>query len=85
LNLEAARQRVDVTRQAAAQAAESLRILQDRYAASLATMTDVLSAETAHARAQRDHLNAIFDCRIAYAALELATGELSADSPAVVR
>jgi len=62
-----------------------LRILQDRYEASLATITDVLGAETAHDRAQRDYLNAVFDYRISYAALELATGELSADSQAVVQ
>jgi len=85
LNLDAARQRVEVSRESAAQAQESLRILQDRYGASLATMTDVLGAETAHDRAQRDYLNAVFDYRIAFAALELATGELSAESEAVVR
>ncbi|MGD0693821.1 MAG: TolC family protein [Terriglobia bacterium] len=85
LNLDAARQRVEVSRQSADQAQESLRILQDRYEASLATITDVLGAETAHDRAQRDYLNAVFDYRISYAALELATGELSADSQAVVQ
>jgi len=85
LNLDAARQRVEVSRQSAAQAAESLRILRDRYETGLAAITDVLGAETAHTRAQRDYLNGIFDYRIASAALELATGELAADSQAVVR
>jgi outer membrane protein TolC len=82
LNLTAANERVEVSRQSAAQIAESLRILRDRYETGLASMTDVLGTETAHARAQRDYLNAVYDYRMAYAALELATGELAPGSPA---
>jgi outer membrane protein len=85
LNLTAARQRVDVTRDAASQAQESLNILRNRYGAGLATITDVLNAETAHAGAQRDYLSAVYDDRMAYATLELATGELAPGSQAVVR
>lgn len=85
LNLNSARERVEVSRQSASQIAESLRILRDRYEAGLATITDVLTSEAAHARAQRDYLNAVYDCRIAFATLELATGELSPDSQSVVR
>ena len=85
LNLAAARQRVDVSRDAASQAEESLKILRNRYEAGLVTITDLLSAETAHARAQRDYLNAVYDDRIADATLELATGELNPGSPAVLR
>jgi outer membrane protein len=85
LNLTAAGERVEVSRQSASQAQESLRILQNRYEAGLETITDVLSAETAHARAQRDFLNAVYDERIAFATLELATGELAANSQSVVR
>jgi outer membrane protein len=85
LSLNAARQRVEVSRDAASQAEESLTILRNRYEAGLVTITDLLSAETAHARAQRDHLSAVYDDRIAYAALELATGELGPGSAAVVR
>jgi outer membrane protein TolC len=85
LNLDAARQRLEVSRESAAQAAESLRILRDRYEAGLATITDVLRAETMHTSAQRNFLNALFDYRIGFAALEFATGELGPDSPAVTR
>jgi hypothetical protein len=35
--------------------------------------------------AEKSFLNATFDYRIAFAALELATGELAANSPAVTR
>lgn len=85
LSLNAARQRVVVSRDAASQAEESLEILRNRYEAGLITITDLLSAETAHAQAQRDYWSAVYDDRIAYTTLELATGELSSSSPAVVR
>jgi outer membrane protein len=83
LNLKSAGDRVEVSRESASQIEESLRILRDRYDTGLATMTDVLGTETAHARAQRDFLNAVFEYRMAYATLELATGELAPDSKAV--
>jgi outer membrane protein len=85
LNLTTARDRVEVSRDAAAQAEESLRIIQNRYEAGLATITDLLRAETARTSAQKNFVNSLFDYRLSYAALELATGELAADSPAVVR
>ena len=85
LNLNTARERVEVSREAASQAEESLRIIQNRYDAGLATITDLLRAETARTSAQKNFLNALFDYRLSYAALELATGELAADSQAVVR
>jgi len=83
LNLKSASDRVEVSRESASQIEESLRILRDRYDTGLATMTDVLGTETAHARAQQNFLNAVFEYRMAYAALELATGELAPDSKAV--
>ncbi len=85
LNLTTARERVAVARDAISQAKESLRILQNRYEAGLATMTSVLQAETARTQAEKSYLNAVYDYRLSYAALELATGELSPDSPAVVK
>ena len=85
LNLTTARDRVDVSRGAASQAEESLRIIQNRYEAGLATITDLLRAETARTTAQKNVLNATFDYRLSFAALELATGELAADSQAVTR
>lgn len=85
LNLTASRERVDVSRQSASQAQESLRILEDRYGSGLASITDVLTAETARTRAQRDFLEAVYDYRLAYAALELATGELAPGSQAAAQ
>ena len=83
LNLTTARDRVDVSRAAAGQAGESRRITRNRYEAGVATITDLLRAETQHTAAQRNFLNALFDYRLSFAALELATGELAADSAAV--
>ncbi len=85
LNLTTSRDRVDVSRGAASQAEESLRIIQNRYEAGLATITDLLRAETALTAAKKNFVNATFDYRLGYAALELATGELAADSQAVTR
>jgi outer membrane protein len=85
LNLATARQRVEVARGAVSEAKESLRILQNRYQAGLATMTSVLQAESARSNAQENYLNAVYDYRLSDAALELATGQLSPDSPAVLK
>jgi outer membrane protein TolC len=85
LNLTTAQQRVEVSRQAQSEAEESLRIIQNRYEAGLATITDLLQVETANTGAQKNYLNALFDYRLSYAALELATGELAPDSPAVTK
>jgi outer membrane protein TolC len=84
-NLTTAQQRVEVSRQAQSEAEESLRIIQNRYEAGLATITDLLRVEAARTSAQKNYLNALFDYRISYAALELATGELAPDSPAVTQ
>jgi len=85
LNLTTAQQRVNVSRQAQSQAEESLRIVQNRYEAGLATITDLLQVETANSSAQKNYLNALFDYRLSFAALELATGELALESEAVTR
>ena len=85
LNLTAAHERVDVSRESASQAQESLRILEDRYGSGLASITEVLTAETARSRSQRDLLEAVYDYRLAYAALELATGELAPSSQAAAQ
>ena len=84
-NLTTAQQRVEVSRQAQSEADESLRIIQNRYEAGLATITDLLRVEAARTSAQKNYLNALFDYRLSYAALELATGELAPDSPAVTQ
>jgi outer membrane protein TolC len=80
LDLETAGQRIAVSQQAVSQAEESVRIIRNRYEAGLATVTDLLRAETALTAARGNHLRAVFDQRIGAAHLELQVGRLSPES-----
>lgn len=71
-----ARERLIVAAQVEAQAAETLRIVQDRYHVGLTTITELLRAQTALVRARSDVINARHDQYIGYANLLLATGGL---------
>jgi outer membrane protein TolC len=82
-NLDSARQEVEVTRTAIAQAQESLRINQDRYESGLTTITDLLGAEEATRRSQADYWEAVYRFHTSYANLELAGGTLNSQSPVV--
>ena len=73
LSLETARTAID-------QAAESLRILKNRYAAGLATITDLLRAEDAEREAQANYWRAVYGNTMAYAQQLFATGNLTADA-----
>ena len=78
--LEASQERIEVARAAMAEAAESLRITQDRYQAGLANVTDLLRNETAVLESKTRHLAAIHDQRMAAVMLELAAGTISTES-----
>jgi len=80
LDVRAAAQRVEVARAAVAEAAESLRILQNRYEAGLATVTDLLRNETALLAVRTRQLAAVYDQRLAAVRLERATGRLTSES-----
>ena len=62
------------------QAAESLRIVQNRYKAGLSTMTELLRAEDAERLSQDDYWRAVYGNTVAYANLLYATGTLTPDS-----
>jgi outer membrane protein TolC len=79
-DLRAAQQRIEVARAAMAEAAESLRITQNRYAAGLANVTDLLRNETAALESKTRYLAAVHDQRIAATMLQLAAGTLNAES-----
>ena len=81
---DAARQQVSVAKVATEQAAESLRILQNRYEAGLTTVTDLLRVEEAAHRAQTDYWDAVYRAQTSYANLQLAAGTLTANSPVVM-
>ncbi len=80
LDLTAAAQRIEVASAAAAEAEEAHRIIQNRHQAGLITVTELLRSEVALASARTRRLAAIFDYRVAAAALEHAAGTLKADS-----
>jgi outer membrane protein TolC len=73
LSLETARTAID-------QAAESLRILKNRYGAGLATITDLLRAEDAEREAQTNYWHAVYSNTMAYAQQLFATGTLTPDA-----
>ena len=83
-DVDANHQQVDVARSSITQAEDSLRINQDRYETGLITITDLLGAEEAALRSQTDYWTAVCRLRTSYAALELATGTLNSQSPAVM-
>lgn len=80
LTLRAAGQRVEVARAAVAEAEESLRIVQNRYEAGLATVTELLRTDTALLDARTRQLAAVYDQRLAAVSLEKAVGRLTPDS-----
>ena len=82
---DAAQQQVQVARGAIAQAEESLRINQNRYEGGLSTVTDMLRVEEAAHRAKAEYWQAVYRMNASYAGVELATGTLTLDSPAVTQ
>ena len=77
---ESATERINVTEATIAQAEESLRILRNRYTNGLATITDLLRAQTAALDAKMRRLAAIHDQRLAALDVERAAGILNGDS-----
>jgi outer membrane protein TolC len=71
-----ARERLVVVAEVSAQAAETLRIVQDRYRSGLTTITELLRAQTALLRARTDVLAARYDHYLGYASVLLAAGRL---------
>jgi outer membrane protein TolC len=62
------------------QAAESLRILRNRYSAGLATITDLLRAEDAERQSQSSYWHAVYGNALAYAEVLYTTGTLTPDA-----
>ncbi len=80
LDGNAAAQRAASARDAAEQAKESLRIVQNRYEAGLTTVTELLRSQTAQLDATTRYLAALQDCQVAQAQLERAAGLLTPES-----
>jgi outer membrane protein len=80
LDGNAAAQRAASARDAAEQAKESLRIVQNRYEAGLTTVTELLRAQAAQLDATTGYLAALQDWQVARAQLERAAGLLTPES-----
>ncbi|HET8548516.1 MAG TPA: TolC family protein [Bryobacteraceae bacterium] len=78
--LRAADERIQVAAASVAQAEESLRIIKNRYDTGLSTVTELLRNETAVLDTCTRLLAAIYEQRVAAAALEYAAGTLAGDS-----
>ncbi len=76
LAVDETRQRMEVTRDAVAQAEENLNVARDRYRTGTGTNTEVLDAETLRVRSLGNHDNAIYDSVLAGLRLRRAVGDL---------
>ena len=83
VELRSAGEQVLVMQATEAQSQESLRILGNRYESGLATMTDLLAAESARSAARRELAAAIYQQCVAFAELQYAAGNLNRASAAV--
>lgn len=77
---QSSRERVDVAAAAVSQAEEGLRIIKNRYDNGLTTITELLRSETALLETRTRRLNALYDVRVAAAALQQSAGILTGDS-----
>ncbi|MCL4504051.1 MAG: TolC family protein [Deltaproteobacteria bacterium] len=77
LNLKTARKRLQVAKDAVAQARESLRLIRLRYETGLTILVDLLTAEDALKNAELSQVGALLDTHLAQAGLELALGTIS--------
>lgn len=78
--LRSAQERIVVSAASIAAAEESLRIIQNRYAAGLNTVNDLLRSESALLEARSRHAAAIRDQRLAAVLAEHAAGSLNLES-----
>jgi len=81
LKMRTAHQQHEVATTAVSQADEALRITRNRYESGLATLTDLLAAETALTGARTRLSQAQYQYNVAYANLELSAGILTLNSP----
>lgn len=74
LNVDAARQRIDVARKAQAQARDILATVTRKYETGGASNVDLIDVQTAHTSAKTDFIRAVYDYEIAKIQLARATG-----------
>ncbi len=75
LNLQQAKERIDVAEQGVKQAEENHRVTSKRFAAGLASTSDLLDAEVALLQAKTNQTNSLVDYALAQARIEKSIGE----------
>lgn len=83
--VKTASEQLQVSRQAAEQATAALKIVQNRYTSGLATITDLLRAQTELTSARTQFVQASYNLQISRANRDLAVGTLSPQSPVVTQ
>jgi outer membrane protein TolC len=74
LDVSSARAQIQAAEEGVRSAAEARRVLQERYAAGVATTTDLLDAQVALLQAELDRTRALANTRLAMARLDRALG-----------
>lgn len=74
LNLQEAEERIAVTRLATQQAEENSRIASGRYSAGVGSPVEVTDADTLLVQAKANHIQALYDYRMAQTSIEQAIG-----------
>ena len=74
LSTQDAANRLAATRKSVEQAQEALNIAQQKYAVGLGSTTEVIDTQVALAQAQTNYAQALYDGKVAIAALNLAIG-----------
>ena len=74
LNVEEARQTIDLTEQKQASASEDLDLVQEKYNLGSASILELLDAEVSFKQAESDRVQALYDFNLAVAQFEKAVG-----------
>ena len=76
LDLQTARQQIEVARTAIVQAEENINVILDRYRQQLSNNTDVLDAENRRVQSLSNYFNSVYDEALARFRLRRAVGDL---------
>ena len=80
LNLHEAEERISVTQLTVQQAEENSRIASGRYSAGVGSPIEVTDADILLVQAKADHIQALYDYRLAQTSIEQAIGSASGES-----
>jgi outer membrane protein TolC len=75
MDIRTAEEKIPTAEKAVAQAEENLRVSEERYKARSTTSTEVLDAQALLSQARMNYYNALYDHKLAVAALRRAMGE----------